>query len=306
MSDRAATRSVSVVVPTLNGAGKIEATAARLDQARRADGVTYEVILVDDGSVDDTWAIIRRLCRQYPGFGGLRLRANVGQIGATLAGFSVASGDVLVMMDDDLDVDPRSIPRLLDAIADGADFASGTRSHRRSVVRDLGSHLFNRRVRSMGMPFTDTGCGMNAMTRRVAERLIPLGWAASNLRFKPSVHHLGVRVANVDVEGNPTKASHYRVRDLAAAWLDVEIGEGAIVPAVIVAAGMLTPVGLGYAAALRGHRAVGSVLVAATAAPARVVVLQRAMSRRRSTSLPFEILAAAKRRSPRDAGTDST
>src|SRR5947199_940273 len=143
---------VSVVVTLLNEAGSVEQlyrrTVAALDPGPR----TFELIFVDDGSTDGTFATLERLHANDPRVRAVRFKRNFGQHPAMHAGFSRARGDVVVTMDGDLQNQPEDIPRLVEAVEAGNDVASGRRRARKDPVgRSLPSRVIN------GMPRRFTG-----------------------------------------------------------------------------------------------------------------------------------------------------
>lgn len=295
---------VSIVVPTHRGEAHLARLCEATGSAMAGAGWAWELILVDDASPDGTWAEVQRLVSEGSATMGLRLARNVGQVGATLAGFAAARGSVIVMMDDDLDVDPAVLPALIAAVPPGLGFASGRRRGRRHRFRGWASGAYNRRLRSWGLPFDDAGCGCNAMTSEVAQRLVQLGWGARMHRFKPAVHAMGAAVANVDVgpsSAGSSRPSTYTAVSLAASWLDVEMRFGRRSPGAVRAAFIGAP-GLGALAcsclAQRARRgsiaAVGAAIASAVlvvAAIAAIEIDRRRMADDRASRelAPFDV-----------------
>lgn len=118
-------RHISVVVPVFNAASTLVELVARLDAVLRRASAWHEIILVNDGSRDESWSIICRLTQRYPEIIGLDLGRNHGQQNALLAGIYEASGEVIVTIDDDLDYRPEDMPLLLDAFDRGHDVVYG-------------------------------------------------------------------------------------------------------------------------------------------------------------------------------------
>jgi len=114
------TRGVSVAVPVYNSAATLEQLVAEIDAALGAS-VPYEVILVDDGSTDDTWTVIEDLATRHPQVRGLRLAVNGGGQCATYCGIQAATYDKIVTLDDDLQHPPAAIPTMLAALVDGVE-----------------------------------------------------------------------------------------------------------------------------------------------------------------------------------------
>jgi glycosyltransferase involved in cell wall biosynthesis len=134
--------SLSIVVPVFNAESTLVPLVERLAPVLRGAAETFEVILVDDGSQDGSWAAIDRLHADYPWVRGLRLMRNYGQHNATLCGIRDARGVVLVTLDDDLQHPPEQIPVLLACLADGSDVVYGSPvAERHGLWRDLASRI---------------------------------------------------------------------------------------------------------------------------------------------------------------------
>ncbi len=138
---------ISVVVPVFNGASTLHELVERI--MRSLDGWDYEVVLVNDGSVDTSWETIVSLARTKQVVRGLDLSRNFGQHNALLAGLRAADGDVIVTLDDDLQNPPEEIPRLLARLEDGFDVVYGTPIERHySMWRNGASWLVRFSLRS--------------------------------------------------------------------------------------------------------------------------------------------------------------
>lgn len=210
----------------LDAAERVGRVQRRLTQLVDSSSLDAEIVLVDDGSGDGTWEEVRSIADADDRVVGLRLDRNYGQTGALCAGFSVAQGQVVVMMDDDLESDVTEVLRFVDAVREGAEFASGWRIGQRNRLRSLGSSVYNARMRRRGLPFHDAGCGFDAMTLELARALAADGWSVRQHRFKPRVAQLTDRIVEVPFPVRPTNGSHQTVRRLAASWLDVELAFG--------------------------------------------------------------------------------
>jgi glycosyltransferase involved in cell wall biosynthesis len=163
--------TVSIVIPTKNEALNLPHVFAGLDTDR------YEVILVDGNSTDDTVEVARRLCPDIRVVGQTR----TGKGNALACGFAEARGDFIVMLDADGSTDPAEIPRFVDALKEGADFAKGSRfmpgagSSDISRLRQLGNYFLNKIVNLIyGTRYTDLCYGYNAF-RRECLSVIDLG-----------------------------------------------------------------------------------------------------------------------------------
>jgi undecaprenyl-phosphate 4-deoxy-4-formamido-L-arabinose transferase len=132
--------SVSVVIPCYRSAGTLPELFDRLDAVMRAGQTEYELILVVDGSPDDTWAVADTLARTHDPVRAILLARNYGQHNALLAGIREARHDVIVTMDDDLQHRPEEVPALLGALRDGVDVVYGnSREEEHSLFRNLAS-----------------------------------------------------------------------------------------------------------------------------------------------------------------------
>jgi undecaprenyl-phosphate 4-deoxy-4-formamido-L-arabinose transferase len=117
---------LSIIVPVYNGEPFIEALVAQLNQTLPAFTQKYEIILVNDGSPDNSWLLIRKLIQQYECVRGIRMMRNYGQHNATLCGVRAARYEIIVTMDQDLQHPPREIPLLLAKLEEGYDVVYGS------------------------------------------------------------------------------------------------------------------------------------------------------------------------------------
>lgn len=118
--------NLSIVVPVYKGETLIEPLVSQINQTVPAFAEDYEIILVNDGSPDDSWTVIQRLSEQYPCVRGIRMMRNYGQHNATLCGVRAACYEVTVTMDQDLQHPPQEIPRLLAKLVEGFDVVYGS------------------------------------------------------------------------------------------------------------------------------------------------------------------------------------
>jgi glycosyltransferase involved in cell wall biosynthesis len=194
---------VSIVVPAYEEAASLPELAERIRAACREGGFTFEVWIVDDGSRDDTWAVVEDLHADDPRFAGLRFQRNYGKSAALAVGFEHVRGTYVVTMDADLQDDPAEIPALIDRLADGYDLVSGWKRKRQDpLTKTVPSRFFNLVTRLFsGIPLHDFNCGLKAYRREVVEslslygemhRYIPLlaKWAGyTRITEKPVNHH---------------------------------------------------------------------------------------------------------------------
>lgn len=156
---------ISLVVPIYNEADSIAPLLEQVRSALAPLDKTYEVLLVDDGSVDESWANIAGLRETYPELIGLRLSKNFGQTAALMAGIDISKGEVVVTMDGDLQNDPADIPKLVAKLEEGYEIVSGWRRRRQDklLTRRLPSILANLVARKVtGLTIHDQGCSLKA------------------------------------------------------------------------------------------------------------------------------------------------
>ncbi|HEY6032551.1 MAG TPA: glycosyltransferase family 2 protein [Gaiellaceae bacterium] len=190
---------VSVVVTVYNERETVPALYERTVAALEPLPLSFELLFVDDGSRDGSWAELERLHDRDPRVRAVRFKRNFGQHPAMHAGLVRARGATIVTMDGDLQNQPEDIPRLLDAIAGGVDVASGRRAARHdSWGRTLPSRLINGMLRRFtGVDISDFGCAFNAYTRDAVE---PMLGAIGRQKFtKALVLSGGASVLEVDV-----------------------------------------------------------------------------------------------------------
>src|ERR1043165_1887940 len=121
---------LSVVIPVYNVEASIEPLVDEIRAALDPVGKSYEIVVVDDGSIDGTYPLILSLHKKEPRLKAIRLKRNFGQTAAVAAGFAYAEGDTIVAMDGDGQNDPKDIPAMLGKIDDGYDLVCGWRSPR--------------------------------------------------------------------------------------------------------------------------------------------------------------------------------
>jgi len=161
---------ISVVIPLFNEEENVQALLDELFGELTRLGRPYEVICVDDGSRDGTFALLQRYATEKPELRVVRFRLNFGQTAAMSAGIEKARGDVIIPMDGDLQNDPADIARLLAQLDSGYDVVSGWRRDRqdREFGRKLPSRIANRLISAIsGVRLHDYGCSLKAYRREV-------------------------------------------------------------------------------------------------------------------------------------------
>jgi len=210
----------AVVIPFFNEAENVIPLVAELDEAltrlavKSDSKANCEVLLVDDGSLDDTGQLLDRSCATRPGWRVLHLLGNHGQAAALYIGMHATSAPRLILLDGDGQNDPADIPRVVALLDAGADLAVGVRAQRHdSLGRRLASRVANGvRSRILQDGARDAGCGLKAMRREVVAALIPIHTLYS---FIPSLAAAaGFRVAEIVVSHRPRRggAANYSVR----------------------------------------------------------------------------------------------
>jgi undecaprenyl-phosphate 4-deoxy-4-formamido-L-arabinose transferase len=210
---------VSVVVTVYNEAGCVEELYRRALAALEPGPRTFELIFVDDGSTDGTFAMLERLHKADPRVRAVRFKRNFGQHPAMHAGLSRARGDVVVTMDGDLQNAPEDIPRLVEAVDAGNDVASGRRRVRKDPLgRAVPSRIINGMLRRFtGVAISDFGCAFNAYRRSAVEPM--LGSIGKQKFTKALVLSGGASVIEVDVShaarSGPSRYSPLRLTRMA-------------------------------------------------------------------------------------------
>ena len=197
---------LSVVIPIKDEQENLANLYAHVREA--LEGVPdWELVLVDDGSTDDSFSIMSGLARHDPRLKAVRLRRNFGQAAAMQAGIDHSSGEFVATMDGDLQNDARDLPVMLEKLAEGYDVCLGLRQKRKDafVIRKLPSLLANRIIRKVtGLPFRDFGCTTRVMRSEVASQLRIYG---EMHRFIPVLaSQVGARMAQIPVRHHPRTA----------------------------------------------------------------------------------------------------
>ena len=172
----------SIVIPAFNERARIPATMRSVVECVRVRGWSAEVIVVNDGSTDETAALVKEFALHSPEVRLLENPTNRGKGYSVRSGILHALGDVVMFTDADLSSPIEEAQRLFDAIAAGADIAIGSRwlatsrqTHRQPLYRQIFGRVFNALTRAiMRLPFADTQCGFKAFTRSAAQTVFQL------------------------------------------------------------------------------------------------------------------------------------
>ena len=190
---------ISIVIPLFNEEESIDALIDKLLKAAKNYNFEYEIVLVDDGSVDDTWNLLINYSHNYSRIKGIKFKRNYGQTAAMVAGFDNAIGDIIVTMDGDLQNDPEDIPLLLKKIEEGYDIVSGWRKNRKDhFARVIPSIVANFIIsRTTGVHLHDYGCSLKAYRSDSIKSIKAYG---EMHRFFPAFANMtGARVAEIPV-----------------------------------------------------------------------------------------------------------
>ena len=166
---------LSIVIPLLNEEESLTELYHWLSEVLEANGFSYEIIFIDDGSSDDSWKVIETLSRKHTQVKGIRFNRNYGKSQALHAGFAACQGEVVITMDADLQDNPEEVPELYKMITqDGYDLVSGWKKKRYDsiIAKNLPSKLFNAAARqTSGLKLHDFNCGLKAYKNEVIKSI---------------------------------------------------------------------------------------------------------------------------------------
>jgi len=192
--------ALSIVVPIYNEEESLPFLVNQLLEVLKSMEETFELVLVNDGSSDNSAEVIRKLSFEIPELVGVLLRKNYGQTAAMAAGFDISSGQIVVTLDGDLQNDPADIPLLVNKIRDGFDLVSGWRYRRQdaAISRKLPSKIANRLIGKVtGVRLNDYGCSLKAYRKEV---LTDMRLYGELHRFLPVLANIeGARITEVKV-----------------------------------------------------------------------------------------------------------
>ena len=197
---------LSIVVPVYNEEENVRLLFEKIQAVCETIGVAYEVLFVDDGSRDETFAALSELSKQEPQLAVIRFQKNAGQTAAMAAGFEFAQGQRIVSMDGDLQNDPNDIPKLLEKLDEGYDLVCGWRKERQDkfLTRRVPSMVANWIIGKVTrVPIHDNGCSLKAYRASVIKQ-VPL--YGEMHRFIPAMSTVaGARIAEIVVTHHPRR-----------------------------------------------------------------------------------------------------
>ena len=195
---------LSIVIPVYNEEENVEDLLGQVSASADKLGQEYEIVIVDDGSTDKSFEILKNLKKTFPRLRLIKFRRNFGQTAAMKAGFDYAHGEIIVTMDGDLQNDPEDFKKLLDKMNEGYDIVSGWRFHRKDPFfsRRLPSQIANWIISmTTKVKLHDYGCSLKAFHSDVAKNIDLYG---EMHRFIPAIASwMGVTVAEVKVNHRP-------------------------------------------------------------------------------------------------------
>ena len=169
------TKDLSIVVALLNEEESLPELVSWIVSVMDREKFTYEIIMVDDGSTDSSWSVIKRLSDANPAIRGISFRRNYGKSAALYHGFKAAEGRVVITMDADLQDSPEEIPELYRmVIEEGYDIVSGWKKQRfdNKLTKNLPSKLYNWTARKItGIKLHDMNCGLKAYRNEVVKNI---------------------------------------------------------------------------------------------------------------------------------------
>jgi len=216
-------KQLSIVIPVYDEQPSLLSLREQIADVAQEHRLDLDILFVDDGSRDGSWAEIERLAKLFPGTRGIRFRRNFGKAAALAAGFDHATSPIVMTMDADLQDDPKEIPRFLDALNQGLDVVSGWKKVRHDPWHKTGpSRLFNALVgRLTGVRIHDHNCGFKAYRREIFDEIHLYGELH---RFVPVLANArGWKVGEIVVQHHPRTygKSKYGTKRLLKGLLDL-------------------------------------------------------------------------------------
>lgn len=231
------TLDLTIIVPLFNEAESLPELVRWINRTLDGRGWEYEIIMVDDGSTDGSWKVVRELAEADGRIHGIRFRRNYGKSAALYHGFKAAGGNVVVTMDADLQDSPEEIPEMYRMVTeDGWDVVSGWKQHRQDnkLTKNLPSKLYNATARWItGIHLHDMNCGLKAYRNEVVKNIEVYGemhryvpYLAKNAGFdkiaEKVVHHQARKFGKTKFGGLNRFVNGYL--DLLSLWFIAVFG----------------------------------------------------------------------------------
>lgn len=193
--------TLSIILPVYNEEKNIPILHNSLLKVMDKEGYEYEIIYIDDGSNDNSASIVSELAKTHTYTKSILFRKNFGQSAATAAGIDKASGDIIVIMDADLQNDPKDIPNLVKKIHEGSDIVSGWRKNRKDnrFLKNIPSKIANWLIQKIGkVPIHDLGCSLKAYRREIIKEVNLYGEMHRFIAIY--AYHVGAKIEEIEVQ----------------------------------------------------------------------------------------------------------
>lgn len=224
-------RLVSIIIPAFNEEAHIQHTLEETMRVFNNLGYNYEIIIVDDGSMDNTYNIAMQLSRKYSNIIAKQNRTNYGKGRSLKVGFRLARGDYAVFLDADMDLPPAQLETFFDIMAlDNADVVIGSKRHPNSKLnytlqRKIISSVYFFLIKTMfGMPIRDTQTGIKLFKYEVLKKVFPkilVKAFAFDLEILVNAHHLGYKIAEAPIVLTRQRLwSRIGIEDIFRTWID--------------------------------------------------------------------------------------
>lgn len=191
---------LSLIIPVLNEAENLPILHAEISESCSKLGKTNEIIFIDDGSLDNSFFVLKKIQREDPSVKLIKLRRNFGQTAALSAGFDQAQGEIVITMDADLQNDPNDIQQFIEKIHEGYDIVSGWRKQRKDKFfsRRLPTMIANQLIsRITKVKLHDYGCTLKAFRKEIIKNIKLYGELH---RFIPAIaSQMGVSIVEIKV-----------------------------------------------------------------------------------------------------------
>ncbi len=216
-------KTISVVIPVYNEDKNLALLHSELAQVLPTLEMKYEIIFVDDGSTDDSFAVLEKLFEKDKHIKVIKFRRNFGQTAALSTGFENAKGDIIISMDADMQNDPMDIPKLLKKMEEGYDVVSGWRWKRKdSIAKKIPSAISNSLARKLtGLTIHDSGCTLKAYRKEALKNVKLYG---EMHRYIPAIlNSYGYKIGEAKVEHRQRKfgKTKYNATRLLKGFLDL-------------------------------------------------------------------------------------
>jgi len=197
---------ISIIIPVFNESESIAYLLEEVKSVMEVNELNYELIVVNDGSEDNTHAVLEKLTKNIKELLVISLRKNYGQTAAMAAGFDISRGDIVITLDGDLQNDPNDIPKLISEINTGYDLICGWRFDRKDklINRRIPSKIANKLIAKVtGLNLHDYGCSLKAFTKEIIDDVKLYGELHRFLPILASIE--GARIKEVKVNHRSRK-----------------------------------------------------------------------------------------------------